>query len=51
MDERCSRNPVPGPDSEGLSQVMGNSTAAWKRFYDLHRCVWWVVTAVGVAAL
>lgn len=36
VDERRSRQRVEGPDDAAAAQVMGNSTQAWSRNYDLH---------------
>ena len=35
VDER-SRQRVEGPDDAAAAQVMGNSTQAWSKNYDLH---------------
>ena len=36
VDERRSRQRVEGPDDAAAAQVMGNSTQAWSKNYDLH---------------
>ena len=36
VDERRRRQRVEGPDDAAVAQVMGNSTQAWSRNYDLH---------------
>ena len=35
MDERRSKNRVDGPADADAAMVMGNSTNAWDRFYDM----------------
>ncbi len=36
VDERRSRQRVEGPDDAAAAQVMGNSTQASSKIYDLH---------------
>ena len=35
MDERRSLNRVQGPNDADAAMVMGNSTNAWDRYYDM----------------
>ena len=36
MNERRSRQRAKGPGDAAAAQVMGNSTQAWSKYYDLH---------------
>ena len=47
VGDRGAHDSVPGPGARGAASVMGNSPAAWRKYYDLHITAREVQQAVG----